>query len=201
MAGDGTANEVINGITDFARVRFGMIPTGSGNDLARGLGIQGSPAECLERILACLEDGDNACVTIDLGQVSWEGGAKPAAFCDQLRRGLGRTCLPKMALKSRIKDFLNKIYFGKADLCGADGTGAVYDENLGCGSTLRRRAQKVLQKKYHACRDGCVRRRAAAVSIRTHCGCDGWKAFRVQYLPNFKTACISLLPFLVAGKR
>ena len=93
VGGDGTANEVINGITDFARVRFGMIPTGSGNDLARGLGIQGSPAECLERILACLEDGDNACVTIDLGQVSWEGGAKRRLFAISSGVGLGRTCL------------------------------------------------------------------------------------------------------------
>lgn len=112
VGGDGTANEVINGITDFARVRFGMIPTGSGNDLARGLGIQGSPAECLERILACLKDGDNACVTIDLGQVSWEGGAKRRLFA--ISSGVGLDALVcKMALKSRIKDFLNKIYLGK----------------------------------------------------------------------------------------
>ena len=34
VGGDGTANEVINGITDFEKVRFGVIPTGSGNDLA-----------------------------------------------------------------------------------------------------------------------------------------------------------------------
>ena len=37
VGGDGTANEVINGITHPEKVRFGLIPTGSGNDLARGL--------------------------------------------------------------------------------------------------------------------------------------------------------------------
>ena len=32
VGGDGTANEVINGITHPEKVRFGLIPTGSGND-------------------------------------------------------------------------------------------------------------------------------------------------------------------------
>ena len=35
VGGDGTINEVLNGITDFDRVRLGVIPTGSGNDFAR----------------------------------------------------------------------------------------------------------------------------------------------------------------------
>ena len=43
VGGDGTANEVINGITDFARVRFGMIPTGSGNGLREVLGSREAP--------------------------------------------------------------------------------------------------------------------------------------------------------------
>ena len=43
VGGDGTANEVINGITDFEKVRFGVIPTGSGNDLARGLSLSKDP--------------------------------------------------------------------------------------------------------------------------------------------------------------
>ena len=30
VGGDGTINEVLNGITDFDRVRLGVIPTGSG---------------------------------------------------------------------------------------------------------------------------------------------------------------------------
>ena len=32
VGGDGTINEVLNGITDFDRVRLGVIPPGSGND-------------------------------------------------------------------------------------------------------------------------------------------------------------------------
>ena len=36
IGGDGTMNEVINGIADFDKVRFGIIPTGSGNDFGGG---------------------------------------------------------------------------------------------------------------------------------------------------------------------
>ena len=51
VGGDGTINEVVNGIADFGKIRFGIIPTGSGNDCARGLGISGKPEELLLRIL------------------------------------------------------------------------------------------------------------------------------------------------------
>lgn len=62
VGGDGTANEVINGMTHFEKVRFGVIPTGSGNDLARGLGITGTPTEVIGHILNCrrLCDGSGA---------------------------------------------------------------------------------------------------------------------------------------------
>lgn len=36
IGGDGTINEVLNGISDFEKVRLGIIPAGSGNDFARG---------------------------------------------------------------------------------------------------------------------------------------------------------------------
>ena len=52
VGGDGTVNEVINGMEHFEKVRFGYIPTGSGNDLGRGLGIEANkPLEALNRIL------------------------------------------------------------------------------------------------------------------------------------------------------
>lgn len=112
VGGDGTANEVINGMTHFERVRFGMIPMGSGNDLARGLGIKGSPRENLERILACMEKGREQCFCMDLGQVSWNGGEKPRLFA--ISAGVGLDALVcKKALKSRVKDFLNKLHLGK----------------------------------------------------------------------------------------
>ncbi len=55
LGGDGTLNEALQGITDFARVRIGYIPTGSSNDMARDLKLSEDPAQILERILDCRE--------------------------------------------------------------------------------------------------------------------------------------------------
>lgn len=107
LGGDGTANEVLNGMTHFDKVRFGLIPTGSGNDLARGLGVKGTPSEVMEQILSSRED-----YVMDLGEVSWNGGEKPRLFA--ISAGVGLDALVcKKALKSKIKDALNKIHLGK----------------------------------------------------------------------------------------
>ena len=47
--GDGTLNEVINGIApDFDRVQVGLIPLGTGNDFARMLALPDSVDECID---------------------------------------------------------------------------------------------------------------------------------------------------------
>ena len=51
LGGDGTIHEVLTGITDFDRVVFGYIPTGSGNDFCRSMGLPFDPMESLEYIL------------------------------------------------------------------------------------------------------------------------------------------------------
>lgn len=51
MGGDGTLNEVLNGLTDPARVRLGLIPCGSGNDFASAAGIPPEPGRALGVIL------------------------------------------------------------------------------------------------------------------------------------------------------
>lgn len=48
---DGTVNEVVNGLILSPFLSFGYIPTGSGNDLARGLGLSKEPLEALAFIL------------------------------------------------------------------------------------------------------------------------------------------------------
>ena len=74
VGGDGTINEVLNGITDFDKVRFGVIPTGSGNDFGRNLKLPKTPKESLREICACIrkDQRGEALYRIDLGQVSWE---------------------------------------------------------------------------------------------------------------------------------
>ena len=51
IGGDGTVNEVVNGLILSPFLSFGYIPTGSGNDLARGLGLSKEPLEALDFIL------------------------------------------------------------------------------------------------------------------------------------------------------
>jgi len=70
VGGDGTVNEIANGIIGSER-RLGIIPSGSGNDLIKSLGIPGNPKEAFE----VLKNGTPR--AIDIGVVQWtsqEGG-------------------------------------------------------------------------------------------------------------------------------
>ena len=114
VGGDGTINEVLNGITDFDKVRFGVIPTGSGNDFGRNLKLPKTPKESLREICACIrkDQRGEALYRIDLGQVSWEGCEKPRIF--GISSGLGLDALVcKKALHSRLKQVLNRFHLGK----------------------------------------------------------------------------------------
>jgi diacylglycerol kinase family enzyme len=51
LGGDGTVNEVINGIQNYKEVLLGYIPSGSSNDLARSLKIPKDPLKALSNIL------------------------------------------------------------------------------------------------------------------------------------------------------
>jgi len=52
VGGDGTFNEVLNGLNISDSITIGYIPTGSGNDLARGLGLSTNVTKCLSSILS-----------------------------------------------------------------------------------------------------------------------------------------------------
>jgi diacylglycerol kinase (ATP) len=68
IGGDGTINEVVNGIgKDIKRVRIGVIPGGSGNDFSRGFHIPKEPKAALLHILK-LNNRDLP--TFDLGKIT-----------------------------------------------------------------------------------------------------------------------------------
>ena len=52
LGGDGTINEVINGIEDLTDTVLGYIPIGSSNDFARGMGLSTDPIQALKHILS-----------------------------------------------------------------------------------------------------------------------------------------------------
>lgn len=106
VGGDGSLNEVINGMHDFSKIRFGYIPTGSANDFARGMGLKGTPTEHLERILKA----GRVTTPVDLGMVRW-GDGKEKLFA--ISSGVGidaEVC--RQALHSRLKKVLNRIGLG-----------------------------------------------------------------------------------------
>lgn len=105
VGGDGTINEVLNGIHDFKKIRLGIIPTGSGNDFARGLKLPKQPAAALKKILA--SDG-KAC--IDLGQVTFHHGQK---HLFGISSGVGLDAIVcRKVENSHLKKLLNRFRLG-----------------------------------------------------------------------------------------
>lgn len=119
LGGDGTLNEVLQGIPDFNKIQLGYIPTGSSNDMARDLALSKDPAAVLERILSCRQASK-----MDIGCITYEN------ISDKLSRKHGENILLKRyfsvscgigfdaavceeALSSRFKNILNKLGLGK----------------------------------------------------------------------------------------
>lgn len=106
LGGDGTVNEVLQGIKNPADIILGYIPTGSSNDLARDLGIPKDPVEALGLILHT-----GTAQFMDLGTVTYDDGYShhfigssgigfDAAVCENVQR-------------SQLKVILNKLGLGK----------------------------------------------------------------------------------------
>ncbi|MBR2623358.1 MAG: diacylglycerol kinase family lipid kinase [Clostridia bacterium] len=51
LGGDGTLNEVLNGLTDPTVCKIGLVPSGTGNDFAERRGISLDPQKAIDRIL------------------------------------------------------------------------------------------------------------------------------------------------------
>lgn len=106
VGGDGTVNEVVNGICDFRKTKFGYIPSGSGNDFAKGLSLETDPLDALERIL-----NPRQILTVDLGQtVCKNKTSKYFTFSS----GIGfDAAVCHQSMVSGIKSILNRLHLGK----------------------------------------------------------------------------------------
>lgn len=107
--GDGTANEVLNGIPASAckKVILGFLPIGSGNDLATALGIPSDPFEALNHILS-----PRRTVYIDHGMLYCPENSATRRF--HVSSGIGYDadiCLE--ASTTPVKTFLNRLRLGR----------------------------------------------------------------------------------------
>ena len=105
LGGDGTVNEVVNGISDYSKVIFGYIPSGSGNDFARGLGLSQQPEAALEAILNPTEIRP-----MDVGVLRYASRQR----CFVISAGIGfDAAICHQAAVSKIKRLLNRLRLGK----------------------------------------------------------------------------------------
>lgn len=107
VGGDGTFNEVLNGITDFSRVTMGFIPAGSANDLGYALGISSDPLQALVHIL----DREKH-FSMDIGQTTFHRNASVRYFAISSGVGLDAEACA-MAVGGRLKSLLNRLHLGR----------------------------------------------------------------------------------------
>ena len=119
FGGDGTINEVISGIRDFSFVRIGIVPVGSGNDMARGLHLPEDNYALFARIAeGCVQR------TIDLGHIHYDRIAGKAArgyqgeigedvyFANGSGFGFDAAVCEEVN-STRMKSFMNRLRLGR----------------------------------------------------------------------------------------
>ena len=105
LGGDGTVNEVVNGIVRIKDTVLGYIPTGSGNDLAGGLKLPTDPMTSIEHIL---ENKSHLQMNVGVAQV--EGEVR--RFAVSCGMGWDAAITHEVAV-SKLKKLLNKLKLGK----------------------------------------------------------------------------------------
>ena len=106
VGGDGTINEVINGIVNYDKTRLGYIPFGSGMDFARGNGIPMKAEEALNTIIRGKLKG------IKISRVMADNGVER---CFASSCGLGFDAEVSSAAsieKTSLKKLFNKLNLG-----------------------------------------------------------------------------------------
>lgn len=106
LGGDGTLNEVLNGICDFEHTTLAYIPTGSSNDFARSMQISSDPFQAVDQLLytGIVHELNFGLLTTEYAQnirfMVSSGIGFDAAVCEEVAT-------------SKIKTLLNRLHIGK----------------------------------------------------------------------------------------
>lgn len=113
VGGDGTVNEVLNGLSSLEQITLGYLPAGSSNDLARAMKLPDDPNKALQRILRpknfrYLDYGTVLCERIE------NGSLRKLQRRFLVSAGLGYDAeVCRGALHSGLKQTLNRFGLGK----------------------------------------------------------------------------------------
>ncbi len=110
LGGDGTVNEVVNGITYYDKTILGYIPIGSSNDFARGLELPKDPVEALRTVLT-----QPHLHPMDIGELRYKN--KIRRFAVSAGFGFDADICHEVVV-SHLKYFLNKLKLGKLTYVG-----------------------------------------------------------------------------------
>lgn len=105
VGGDGTVNEVLNGVRDFSKITFAYIPTGSSNDFARALGLPVDTEAAVQNLLH-----PSYFRRIDLGSARL--GERTQTFAVSCGCGYD-AAICHASHASAAKLLLNKLHLGK----------------------------------------------------------------------------------------
>lgn len=107
LGGDGTVNEILNGITDLSKVTLGYIPIGSSNDFARYFGHASDPMQALEVILE-----PKKYAMMNVGVLTYRDGERRKRFAVSAGIGFDAGVCHQVVV-SKLKILLNKLHMGK----------------------------------------------------------------------------------------
>ncbi|MCL2865187.1 MAG: diacylglycerol kinase family lipid kinase [Lachnospiraceae bacterium] len=140
IGGDGTFNEVMNGISNFDQVSLGYIPAGSGNDLARSLGLVRDPFKALEVVMH-----PKKIQMLDIGVVTRLG--KSRRFVVSTGLGFDAAVCHQSAV-SKMKHLLNKLRIGKLTYVGIALGRLFHDPPVTMEVCIDDEAPRVFEKTY-----------------------------------------------------
>lgn len=109
VGGDGTLNDVVQGIGDFAHTRLSCIRTGSGNDFARNMGISKNMKKAIEHILYEPEE-----ILLDYGIAEYtiKGQIEERRFIISSGMGYDADICQEVS-ESTMKQVLNRFHLGR----------------------------------------------------------------------------------------
>jgi len=107
IGGDGTMNEVLDGVAFCGPVTLGYIPAGAGNDLARSLKLPARPSRCLRKIL-----NPKYYKLLDYGVISYGEKMEHRRFMISAGIGMDGAVCHNLAC-SKLKRTLNRLHAGR----------------------------------------------------------------------------------------